>query len=39
MWVDGAAVRQDGVTNYHLDEKLALQELNTSVESYYDGIE
>jgi hypothetical protein len=22
-----------------LDEKLALQELNASVESYYDGIE
>ena len=38
MWVDGVAVRQDGVTNT-LDEKLALQELNSSVESYYDGIE
>ena len=38
MWVDGVAVRQDGVTNT-LDQKLALQELNSSVESYYDGIE
>jgi len=38
MWVDGAAVRMNGKTNT-LDEKLALQELNTSVESYYDGIE
>ena len=38
MWVDGAAVRMNGKTTT-LDEKLALQELNTSVESYYDGIE
>ena len=38
MWVDGNAVRLDGVTKT-LDEKLALQELNSSVESYYDGIE
>jgi 5-methylthioadenosine/S-adenosylhomocysteine deaminase len=38
MWVDGTAVRMNGKTTT-LDEKLALQELNTSVESYYDGIE
>ncbi len=38
MWVDGVAVRLDGMTNT-LDEKVALQELNSSVESYYDGIE
>ena len=38
MWVDGDAVRMNGKTTT-LDEKLALQELNTSVESYYDGIE
>ena len=38
MWVDGNAVRLDGVTKT-LDEKLALEELNSSVESYYDGIE
>ena len=38
MWVDGNAVRMNGKTTT-LDEKLALQELNTSVESYYDGIE
>ena len=38
MWVDGTVVRMNGKTTT-LDEKLALQELNTSVESYYDGIE
>ena len=38
MWVDGAAVRMNGKTTT-LNEKLVLQELNTSVESYYDGIE
>ena len=38
MWVDGTAVRMNGKTTT-LDEKLALQELNASVESYYDGIE
>ena len=38
MWVDRTAVRMNGKTTT-LDEKLALQELNTSVESYYDGIE
>ena len=38
MWVDGAAVRMDGITQT-IDEKLAMQELDASVESYYEGIE
>lgn len=38
MWVDGNPVRVDGTTNT-LDEKLAFEELDLSVASYYDGIE
>ena len=38
MWVDGVAVRMDGITQT-IDEKLAMQELDASVESYYEGIE
>ena len=38
MWVDGAAVRIDGITQT-IDEKLAMQELDTAVESYYEGVE
>ena len=38
MWVDGNPVRLDGTTNT-VDEKLAFEELDLSVASYYDGIE
>ena len=38
MWVDGKPVRVDGTTN-SVDEKLAFEELDLSVASYYDGIE
>ena len=38
MWVDGAAVRIDGITKT-IDEKLAMQELDAAVESYYEGVE
>ena len=38
MWVDGNPVRVDGTTNT-IDEKLAFEELDLSVASYYDGIE
>ena len=38
MWVDGNPVRVDGTTNT-VDEKLAFEELDLSVASYYDGIE
>ena len=38
MWVDGKSVRVDGVTKT-IDEKLALNELDIAVESYYEGIE
>ena len=38
MWVDGNPVRVDGTTNT-VDEKLAFEELDLSVISYYDGIE
>ena len=38
MWVDGNPVRMDGTTNT-VDEKLAFEELDLSVASYYDGIE
>ncbi len=38
MWVDGVAVRMDGITQT-IDEKLAMQELDASVESYYEGVE
>jgi len=38
MWVDGAAVRIDGITQT-IDEQLAMQELDAAVESYYEGVE
>ena len=38
MWVDGNPIRVDGTTNT-VDEKLAFEELDLSVASYYDGIE
>lgn len=38
MWVDGAAVRIDGITQT-IDEKFAMQELDAAVESYYEGVE
>lgn len=38
MWIDGNPVRVDGTTNT-VDEKLAFEELDLSVASYYDGIE
>ncbi|MCH2649102.1 MAG: amidohydrolase family protein [Candidatus Poseidoniaceae archaeon] len=38
MWVDGAAVRINGITQT-IDEKLAMQELDAAVESYYEGVE
>ena len=38
MWVDGNPVRVDGTTNT-VDEKLAFEELDLSVASYYEGIE
>ena len=38
MWVDGNPVRVNGTTNT-VDEKLAFEELDLSVASYYDGIE
>ena len=38
MWVDGNPVRMDGTTNT-VDEKLAFEQLDLSVASYYDGIE
>ena len=38
MWVAGAAVRINGITQT-IDEKLAMQELDAAVESYYEGVE
>ena len=38
MWVDGAAVRINGITQT-IDEKLAMEELDAAVESYYEGVE
>ena len=38
MWVDGNPVRVDGTTKT-VDEKLAFEELDLSIASYYDGIE
>jgi len=38
MWVDGQAVRLHGETQT-IDEKLALDELDLAVDSYYEGIE
>jgi len=38
MWVDGRSIRKDGVT-LTIDEKEAMNNLNISVDSYYDGLE
>ena len=38
MWVDGQAIRLNGVTQT-IDEKLALENLDNAVDSYYEGIE
>ena len=38
MWVDGQAIRLNGVTQT-IDEKLALENLDNAVNSYYEGIE
>ena len=38
MWVDGQAVRLHGETQT-IDEKMALDELDLAVDSYYEGIE
>ena len=38
MWVGGQAVRLDGITQT-LDQSKALEELQLSVESYYEGLE
>ena len=38
MWVDGQAIRLNGVTQT-IDERLALEDLDNAVDSYYEGIE
>tara|TARA_B100000614_G_scaffold262163_1_gene294520 strand:- start:4243 stop:5511 length:1269 start_codon:yes stop_codon:yes gene_type:complete len=38
MWVDGNNIRLDGITKT-IDEKDALNNLNESVKSYYEGVE
>ena len=38
MWVDGQALRQNGNTNT-LDERKAMEDLETSIQSYYEGLE
>lgn len=38
MWVDGQALRQNGNTNT-LDERKAMDDLETSIQSYYEGLE
>ena len=38
MWVDGQAIRLNGVTQT-IDERLALENLDNAVDSYYEGIE
>jgi hypothetical protein len=38
MWVDGQAIRQNGNTNT-LDERKAMDDLETSIQSYYEGLE
>ena len=38
MWVRGQAIRLNGITQT-LDESKALEELQLSVESYYEGLE
>lgn len=38
VWVDGQALRKDGVTQT-LDERKIIEELDEAVHSYYDGVE
>jgi len=38
MWVDGQAIRLNGVTQT-IDERSALENLDNAVDSYYEGIE
>jgi hypothetical protein len=38
MWVDGQALRQNGNTNT-IDERKAMDDLETSIQSYYEGLE
>ena len=38
MWVDGKALRRDGVT-LTLNELAILDEIDSAVQSYYDGVE
>ena len=38
MWVDGQALRQNGNTNT-LDERKAMDDLEASIQSYYEGLE
>ena len=38
VWVDGQALRKDGVT-LTLDERKIIDELDEAVHSYYEGIE
>ena len=38
MWVNGQALRKDGVTQT-LDERKIIEELDESVHTYYDGVE
>ena len=38
MWVDGQAVRQNGNTNT-IDERKAMDGLEASIQSYYEGLE
>ena len=38
MWVDGQAIRQDGTTNT-VDERKSMNDLEVSIQSYYEGLE
>jgi hypothetical protein len=38
VWVNGQALRKDGVT-LTLDEKKIISELDNAVHSYYEGVE
>jgi hypothetical protein len=37
LWVDGEALRRDGVT-LSVDEARAIDELDSAVETYYQGV-
>ena len=38
LWVDGESLRLNGKTT-SVDEKLAIEQLDDAVNTYYDGIE